>query len=189
VDVKDEAGKVTNWELELSSPNGLLTQGWKVDSLKPGDMVTVTGYRARETGKYLLNARRISLGTPGRSLATSLRAGREPDPRPIWSESVEYGPDRFALRDGRFKAIACPRPEEVHGDYRPRVRPIEVFDLEADPGETRDLSEGPDPDVRRLIARVAERAGHKLRGGSEQPGAIRPDDDLLRSLKSLGYVK
>jgi hypothetical protein len=71
VDVKDEGGKVTNWELELSSPNGLLTQGWKVDSLKPGDQVTVTGYRARESGKYLLNARKISLGAAGKGLASS----------------------------------------------------------------------------------------------------------------------
>ena len=37
LDAKDERGKVTNWELELSSPNGLLTQGWKIDSLKPGE--------------------------------------------------------------------------------------------------------------------------------------------------------
>jgi len=69
VDVKDESGKITNWELELSSPNGLLTQGWKVDSLKPGDQVTVSGYRARDD-RYLLNARRISLGAPGKSLAS-----------------------------------------------------------------------------------------------------------------------
>jgi hypothetical protein len=70
VDVKDEDGKVTNWELELSSPNGLLTQGWKVDTLKPGDQVTVSGFRARETGRNLLNARRISLGAAGKSVAS-----------------------------------------------------------------------------------------------------------------------
>jgi len=36
VDVADEAGKVTNWELELGSPNGLMRRGWTRNSLKPG---------------------------------------------------------------------------------------------------------------------------------------------------------
>jgi hypothetical protein len=66
VDVKDESGKVTNWELELASPNGLLSQGWKVDSLKAGDQVTVSGYRSRDASKNLLNARRVTRGAPAR---------------------------------------------------------------------------------------------------------------------------
>ena len=60
LDVKDESGKVTNWELELASPNGLLSQGWKVDSLKPGDEVSVTGFRARD-GSKLANIRKVVL--------------------------------------------------------------------------------------------------------------------------------
>src|SRR5262245_43784299 len=58
MDVKDE-GKVTNWELELASPNGLMSQGWKVDSLKPGDQVTVNGYPARD-GSHVANIRRVT---------------------------------------------------------------------------------------------------------------------------------
>lgn len=61
VDVRDDAGKVANWEMELASPNGLLRQGWKLDSLKPGDQVTVSGYAARD-GSHLVNARRVILG-------------------------------------------------------------------------------------------------------------------------------
>jgi hypothetical protein len=60
VDVKDTGGRISNWELELASPNGPLAEGWKVDSVKPGDQVTVTGYRARD-GSNLANARKISL--------------------------------------------------------------------------------------------------------------------------------
>src|ERR1700681_591630 len=60
VDVKDTGGRVSNWELELASPNGLLAEGWKVDSVKPGDQVTVIGYRARD-GSNLANARKVSL--------------------------------------------------------------------------------------------------------------------------------
>jgi Family of unknown function (DUF6152) len=34
IDVKDESGKVTNWNLELASPNVLVRQGWNRHSLK-----------------------------------------------------------------------------------------------------------------------------------------------------------
>ena len=34
MDVKDDAGKVTNWEFELGSPNGLMRQGWTRNSMK-----------------------------------------------------------------------------------------------------------------------------------------------------------
>jgi hypothetical protein len=61
MDVKDESGKVTNWELELASPNGLLSQGWKVDSLKRGVRVAVTGFGARN-GSHLANARKVVIG-------------------------------------------------------------------------------------------------------------------------------
>jgi hypothetical protein len=60
VDVKDEGGKVTNWNFELGSPNVLKRQGWARDSLKVGDMVTVEGYLAKD-GSNLANARRVTL--------------------------------------------------------------------------------------------------------------------------------
>src|SRR5688572_23322577 len=48
IDVKDEAtGKVNNWDWELSSPNGLMRRGWTRNSLKQGDVVTVTGWLAK----------------------------------------------------------------------------------------------------------------------------------------------
>lgn len=59
IDVKDGSGNATNWELELASPNGLLSQGWKVDSLKQGDQVTANGYPARD-GSHLANIRKVS---------------------------------------------------------------------------------------------------------------------------------
>jgi hypothetical protein len=62
IDVKDESGKVTNWELELGSPNGLMIQGWRIDSLKPGERVTVDGFPARD-GSNLASARKVTLET------------------------------------------------------------------------------------------------------------------------------
>ena len=44
VDVTDAAGKVTNWNFELTSPNTIRRQGWGANDLKPGDKVIVEGY-------------------------------------------------------------------------------------------------------------------------------------------------
>jgi Family of unknown function (DUF6152) len=60
VDVKDETGKVTNWELELGSPNALMRLGWTRHSLKPGDEVSVEGALAKD-GSKLANARKVTL--------------------------------------------------------------------------------------------------------------------------------
>jgi hypothetical protein len=48
MDVKDTAGKVTNWNFELASPSILIRNGWSRHSLKEGDTVTVTGSQARD---------------------------------------------------------------------------------------------------------------------------------------------
>src|ERR671931_2816845 len=48
LDVKDESGSTTQWKFEGYPPNMLVRQGWKKDeTLKPGDAVTVTGWRSR----------------------------------------------------------------------------------------------------------------------------------------------
>lgn len=60
VDVKDQNGKVTNWNFELGSPNVLIRQGWRRTALKEGDQVTVEGYVAKD-GANLANARRVTL--------------------------------------------------------------------------------------------------------------------------------
>jgi hypothetical protein len=53
-DIKDENGKVANWTLELGSL-GMLTRfgGWSRDTVKPGDKVTVQGYRAKNGSPYM----------------------------------------------------------------------------------------------------------------------------------------
>jgi DNA/RNA endonuclease YhcR with UshA esterase domain len=60
IDVKDDTGKVSNWEFELGSPNGLMRRGWTRNSLKEGDVVTVDGSLAKD-GSKLANARKIKL--------------------------------------------------------------------------------------------------------------------------------
>jgi hypothetical protein len=55
VDAKDENGKTGNWAVEGGAPNVLYRQGWKPDTLKIGDAVTVVGSRAKN-GMNLVNA-------------------------------------------------------------------------------------------------------------------------------------
>ena len=52
MDVKEADGKVTNWNLELASPNVLVRNGWKRTSVKDGDTVTITGQQARDNTKF-----------------------------------------------------------------------------------------------------------------------------------------
>ena len=48
MDVKDDKGTVTQWTFEGYPPNMLVRQGWQRNvTLKPGDVITVTGWRAR----------------------------------------------------------------------------------------------------------------------------------------------
>jgi hypothetical protein len=49
IDVKDANGNVTNWNLELASPNVLIRNGWKRNSIKEGDTVKVTGVAAKDS--------------------------------------------------------------------------------------------------------------------------------------------
>ena len=60
VDVKETDGKVTQWNFELGAIPVLLKQGWRKDSLKAGDHVTVEGSRARD-GSTTANARTVKL--------------------------------------------------------------------------------------------------------------------------------
>jgi hypothetical protein len=74
VDVKDETGKVTQWKFEGYPPNMLIRQGWKRDvTMKPGDTVTVFGWRARSDAA--LAASREVTFADGTKLASGPPAG------------------------------------------------------------------------------------------------------------------
>jgi len=47
VEVKEADGRVLVYRVEGSAPNGLFRQGWRKDSLKIGEVVTVSGLRAK----------------------------------------------------------------------------------------------------------------------------------------------
>jgi hypothetical protein len=53
-DIRDDAGKVANWRLELGSL-GMLTKygGWTETTVKRGDHVIVQGFRAKDGSPYM----------------------------------------------------------------------------------------------------------------------------------------
>jgi hypothetical protein len=51
LDVKDDQGRVLGWQAQLTS--AIRLKGWTATSLEPGDVVTMTGYRAKSGAPYL----------------------------------------------------------------------------------------------------------------------------------------
>jgi len=76
VDVKDESGKVTNWNFELGAIPVLLKQGWTKNSLKEGDQVTVQGSKAKD-GSFTANASSVVLANGKRVFAGSSQPGAD----------------------------------------------------------------------------------------------------------------
>lgn len=63
--VKGEDGSEQVWRAETNSPSILERRGWKRDSLKAGDAITVEGWPARDGSNYLrMRAARRADGTP-----------------------------------------------------------------------------------------------------------------------------
>jgi hypothetical protein len=60
MDVKDASGAIVQWSVEGGAPNTLYRAGWRRDSLKVGDVVTVEGYLARD-GSKLANMATVQL--------------------------------------------------------------------------------------------------------------------------------
>lgn len=76
VTAKADNGESVEWDFELTTPNLLMRRGWTRTSLKPGDTVTVTGWRARNS-PLVGNANRVTLAD-GKALFTGT-AGADPN--------------------------------------------------------------------------------------------------------------
>src|SRR5262245_20965934 len=70
IDVKDTSGRITNWGFEAASPSALRAQGVTRDSIKPGELVTVEAYRAKN-GTPFAAARTLTLSNGRRLLVAS----------------------------------------------------------------------------------------------------------------------
>jgi hypothetical protein len=61
LDVKNEKGEIEKWSCEARSP-GMLVRvgGWDKTTLKPGDVITVFGYRAKN-GATVMRLQKLTL--------------------------------------------------------------------------------------------------------------------------------
>ncbi len=75
IDVKSEDGTVVNWGLEAGPPNVLYRGGWRRDTVKPGDVIQVHGFVAKD-GSHTMAARQITT----------------PDGRKLFAGSPDNGP-------------------------------------------------------------------------------------------------
>jgi hypothetical protein len=65
INVKDDdTGEVSNWGAEMGPPHGLQRRGWRRDTLKIGEEVTVSGSLAKN-GSKRLNARTVTMTSTG----------------------------------------------------------------------------------------------------------------------------
>jgi len=70
IDVGDTNDNVENWSVELLGINTLLKQGWTPGVLKPGDVIHVTGFGARD-GSTAGNATVVTIVETGEQLWVS----------------------------------------------------------------------------------------------------------------------
>jgi Flp pilus assembly protein TadD len=112
-------------------------------------------------------------GADGVSLVPLLEGRAQPLP-PAYLETYEpwltfgWAPLK-AIRDERWKYVAAPRPE--------------LFDLQADPGETASVLATHRPQARELARRLEEVEARGMTG-SAAPG----DPETLERLRALGYL-
>lgn len=77
IDVTDDkTKKVTNWAMEMGSPNGLMRNGWTRNTMKIGDTVTVEGSLAKD-GSPTGNARSV-MTKDGKRLFAASSQGQTP---------------------------------------------------------------------------------------------------------------
>ena len=114
-----------------------------------------------------------------RAAAGAVAAAPPPPERLRLAEAIAYGPDLVALRQGKWKLVASREG-----------RPLALFDLEADPGESRDASATAPEALHGLLA-AADAWRRSGLGAADLAGGAWDDlDDTVRDrLRDLGYTQ
>ena len=60
IEAKDASGKTVVYEVEGGAPNSLFRSGWRPDTLKIGETVTVSGSRAKNENSYRVGSATIT---------------------------------------------------------------------------------------------------------------------------------
>ncbi len=115
----------------------------------------------------------------GRSLAAAFEARERPREEPAYAESllplIHFGwSDLRMLREGRYKYVEAPRPE--------------LYDLEADPGETRNVLSLQQARAAALRGELQRRLAAEHKEAPAESGGSTVPADLLEKLGALGYL-
>ena len=79
IDVKDEqTGKIANWAFEMGAPAVIQRNGFMRNTMKIGDMVIVSGTRAK-SGATHGNARTVTMASTGKKLGAGSSEGETPE--------------------------------------------------------------------------------------------------------------
>lgn len=174
--------------LVVKLPNSLEREGWKGAVDSPVQLIDVAPTIADLTGVDWTNS-----GWEGRSLVPAMEAAstsKSPlSPRPVFSElTIGPGPKKYrtVIANGWKYIHAWQADIDVTWEW--------LFDLDADPGERRNLircEEGEAPlrreRLRRLLTDFA-RANDAKAAVLGQAGVAEVDEGSLRVLQQLGYV-
>jgi tetratricopeptide (TPR) repeat protein len=117
--------------------------------------------------------------TSGRSLAAALLDRKTLDEAPAFAESltprIHYGySDLRSVRDGRWKFILAPKPE--------------LYDVDRDPGELRNMVDAEPARARALRAGLERHLADENAAAARRPDAGDVPIDLVEKLGALGYV-
>ena len=165
------------------------------DNLRVPLMIRVPGGEQRRVSEPIATFRLaptlldlLGVGASPEMEATSLLPrlrGEEPF-QPVFSESGYQYEYQLSVRDERHKLISVPNAFDralMSGG------PYELYDLTADPGELRDLSESQPDLVRALTSRLDAWASPWVARAYGRMSKVQEvDDEALRQLRALGYV-
>ena len=124
----------------------------------------------------------------GRSLVPYLRGERLP-PTPVFAESGQpYFPELLERRvrmnvGGRFRAVIDGSHKLIWTPGQEPARAFELYDLDADPRELRDIA----ADETERVKTLREKLDAWFRAGRSQ--SVEPSDADLERLRSLGYAQ
>jgi len=110
-------------------------------------------------------------------------------PRYQVSEGVMHHPKHRSIRNRRWKLVYEPDGSPGRGG---RSLAYSLYDLQADPGETRDLlaEQTPDPEAERAYEALAPRLEQAVPAFDRPAAASAPlDPAVQRRLESLGYLE
>jgi arylsulfatase A-like enzyme len=125
-----------------------------------------------------------ALGFQADSLAPLMR-GEVPTSSPLLFAEVDYLPDKKVERTARKRALIGERFKLIRDND---TGTLELYDLERDPGETRDLAEARPDVVARLLPILEERIRLAEAGSIDAPVRTLSEEEI-RLLESLGYIE